>query len=355
LNEATRLDGSGLDLDSLERLTASAAVNEYFRLHETGAEDYLLSLATVGEWCDLVLQSRAANGTHLTFRTSGSTGTPKPCTHAVVDLTVEVDAWARLLGPVERVVSLVPAHHIYGTIFTALLPDRLSIECLSMRSGGLASVSRAIPGTLVVGTPTMWAYLARSLPVFPRGLMGISSTAPLPATLARELHSRGLERLIEIYGSSETGGIAYREDPASAFALLDHWRHDGDDILSRDTIDGGRATHRTMDDVTWWDERRFTIGGRRDGAVQVGGHNVYPERIRRRLLEHRHVAEAAVRLDAVTGRLKAFVVPTAAAVDRCSTEELDTWCAVLRDVERPRPITIGAAVPRTSMGKLADW
>ena len=96
-------------------------------------------------------------------------------------------------------------------------------------------------------------------------------------------------------------------------------------------------------------------GGRRDGAVQVGGHNVYPERIRRRLLEHLDVAEAAVRMDAATGRLKAFVVPRAAALDRCTAKELDTWCAVLRDVERPRPITIGAAVPLTSMGKLADW
>ncbi len=35
------LGAEGLALDSLERLNFGAAVNQYFRLHETGIEDYL--------------------------------------------------------------------------------------------------------------------------------------------------------------------------------------------------------------------------------------------------------------------------------------------------------------------------
>jgi len=354
-NEATRLDAVGLDLDSLERLNASAALSEFFHLHEYGAEDYLLSLSRIGEWCELVKQSLAETGTHLTFRTSGSTGVPKRCTHAIADLMVEVEAWVKLLGPVSRVVSLVPAHHIYGTIFTALLPDRLEAACISGQPGGASVVARAAPNTVVVGTPTTWAYLARSLRTFPPGLTGISSTAPLPIQSAHQLGGQGLARLIEIYGSSETGGIGYRSYPADSFALLDHWRRDGKGLLSRQTGAGERHAHVMMDAATWIDERRFTIAHRYDGAVQIGGYNVFPERIRQRLLDHEGVADAVVRLDTSTGRLKAYVIPAPGVHVTGFADELNAWCADLPSVERPRAITIGGALPRTSMGKLADW
>lgn len=354
-NEATRLDAAGLDLDSLERLNASAALNEFFHLHEYGAEDYLLRLNLLGEWYDLVAQSLAATGTHLTFRTSGSTGTPKRCTHAIADLMVEVDAWAAMLAPIAQIISLVPAHHIYGTIFTALLPDRVEAACVAARFAGAAAVAQAAPGTVVIGTPTLWGYVARSLPAFPPGLTAICSTAPLSTQLARQLTGQRLDRLVEIYGSSETGGIAYRLDPASAFALLGHWHHDGGGTLSRAT-GGGVAAVAMMDDAAWLDERRFVLAGRRDGAVQIGGYNVFTERVRQRLLDHAGVAEATVRLELATGRLKAFVVPTVASGTDGLVDQLDAWCAAgLSDVERPRRIAVGPDLPRTALGKLTDW
>jgi hypothetical protein len=38
-------------------------------------------------------------------------------------------------------------------------------------------------------------------------VIGVISTAPMPAELARDLCARGLARLLGIYGSSETAGI----------------------------------------------------------------------------------------------------------------------------------------------------
>lgn len=351
--EATRLDAAGLDLDSLERLGCSAALNEYFHLHEYGAEDTLLALASVGEWCDLVEQSLAATGTHLTFRTSGSTGTPKRCTHVIADLTVEVETWADMLGPVKQIIALVPSHHIYGTIFTALLPDRL--DCPVVRAAGTGGLAQAPPRTLVVGTPTLWAHAARSLLAFPPGLTGITSTAPMSAQLAHRLGGQRLERLVEIYGSSETGGVASRTDATAPFALLGHWRRDEAGDLVRQAADGGTITHAMMDAGAWLDDRRFALGGRRDGAVQVGGRNVFPARVRERLLEHAGVADAEVRLEPATGRLKAFIVPAAAA-DESLIAELDSWCGrQFSDAERPRRFSAGATLPRSAMGKPTDW
>jgi 4-coumarate--CoA ligase (photoactive yellow protein activation family) len=350
-SEATRLDGAGLDLDSLERMDAASALNEFFHLYEYGAEDHLLALPSVGEWCDLVEQSLRATGTRLTFRTSGSTGEPKRCTHAVADLMSEAEGWARLLGSVSGVVALVPAHHIYGAIFTALLPDVLGVDAAEP-AGGAEAVRSARPGALVVGTPTNWAYLSRSLLAVPPGVAGVTSTAPMPHHLAYRLRGQRLDRLVEVYGSSETAGLAWRDREDAAYALLSCWARAADDAVAR--ADG--APMLLPDRVRWLDERCFAVEGRRDGAVQIGGTNVFPSQVRDQLLAHAGVADAAVRLDERTGRLKAFVVPAGGVDPDRLVVELDGWCgARLRSVERPRRFAAGRALPVNAMGKPADW
>lgn len=353
-HEGTRLGEGGLDLDSLERLDASGALSEFFHLHEHGAEDHLLTLPRLGDWCDLIEQSLIAGGTHLTFRTSGSGGTPKRCTHVVADLVEEVDGWIELLGPIERIVSLVPSHHIYGTLFTALLPDRLGVELRSARAG-VAALTGSLPATLVVATPTLWTHAARVCPTFPPGVTGVSSTAAMPPALADALVAQGLDRLVEIYGSSETGGVGYRDTPAEPFVLLDRWQRLDDGEVARRGAEGP-VRHRLMDRSSWVDERRFHLGGRCDDAVQVGGINVFPARVRDTLLAHRDVADAAVRIDPSSGRLKAFIIPTPDAPGEAVIARVDGWCGQqLRAVERPRRFTLGRELPRNAMGKLTDW
>lgn len=95
--------------------------------------------------------------------------------------------------------------------------------------------------------------------------------------------------------------------------------------------------------------------GRRDGAVQIGGHNVWPDRVARALRAVDGVADAAVRMHA-NGRLKAFIVPA----EQQDTEHLSARIEQmiilhLTDPERPRSFRFGAALPRNAMGKLADW
>ncbi|WP_375382034.1 4-coumarate--CoA ligase [uncultured Sphingomonas sp.] len=351
---STSLDEAGLDLDSLERLDASAALNEFFHLHEYGAEDHLLTLPRLGDWCDLVAESLSKGGTHLTFRTSGSTGAAKRCTHPIADLAAEMEGWVDILGPIRRIVSLVPSHHIYGTLFTAMLPDHLGVELLRAHDN-VALLRRAGPGTLVVATPTMWSHVARTCPTFPTGMTGISSTAPMPPALAGQLAAQGLDRLVEIYGASEIGGIGFRTAPGDPFVLLDRWRRLSDDAVVRDGADGP-VRQELMDRSAWIDARRFHLNGRLDGAVQVGGTNVFPSLVRETLLAHAGVADAAVRIEPVSGRLKAFIIPKPDVSGDTLLGQVDGWCGQrLRDVERPRRFTLGHELPRDPMGKLADW
>jgi long-chain acyl-CoA synthetase len=352
----TRIDDHGLALDSMERLNASSALNAFFHLHEYGAEDYLLAMPTIGEWVDLVEQSLGETGTYLTFQTSGSTGAPKPCTHAISDLMREAACWADIVGLPERIISLVPSHHIYGTIWSALLPDLFGMACDYRRFSAAKALADAPEDKmLVIGTPTLWQYLSRSLPKFPAGMTGISSTAPLPIALAERLKGQQIGRLIEVYGSSETAGIGWREDHREPYALLNHWVRHGDVEIIR--TNDQTAIFTLMDDVEWQGDHYLSVKGRSDGAAQVGGHNVFPEQVRQRLLSHPNIEDAAVRFESASGRLKAFIVPAnAVAETSVLIDQIDAWGGTqFKAAERPRQFTVGDAIPRNAMGKLIDW
>jgi 4-coumarate--CoA ligase (photoactive yellow protein activation family) len=355
------LDEGGLGADSLERLWLAGAVNEMFHLHEAGLEESLLGSPLLGDWLDRAGEALRAAG-RVTFATSGSTGAPKRCAHALPDLLEEVEALAALLPGRGRVVSTVPAHHIYGFLFTALLPDRLGAP---VAPAGTSLES----GDLVVSFPERWLFLERSVERFPPDVTGTTSTAPCPAWLPEALAARGLAGLLEIYGSSETAGIGTRRWPDPAYTLLPHWRFAGPASGPDPDLDqsprplelvrrsGARAT--TMDGLVPEGERRFTLGGRVDGAVQVGGVNVQPAAVGARLRDHPGVRDAAVRLmrPEEGSRLKAFVVPSDPAADREALRAaLGAWIdAHLAAAERPRALSFGAELPRNPMGKPADW
>jgi acyl-coenzyme A synthetase/AMP-(fatty) acid ligase len=122
---------------------------------------------------------------------------------------------------------------------------------------------------------------------------------------------------------------------------------------------GDTRTLYPRDDLAWCGADRFTVGARRDAAVQVGGVNVFPERVRRVLLEHPQVEDAAVRLmrPAEGMRLTAFVVPRPdAGAPAILMQQLRGWIdARLATPERPKAITLGRSIPRGALGKPADW
>jgi 4-coumarate--CoA ligase len=366
-SEVTRLDDEPCDagalaFDSLARIDVSSRLNAALHLHETGVEDYLLTQKTLGGLVDVVTAALKLSHERMTFHTSGSTGAPKPCVHRIDHLRQETEALAGLLAGARRIVALVPAHHIYGFLFTVLLPDRLDCAVLDGRAWSAARLAtELVDGDLVIATPHLWSSLARSLPAFPPGVTGVSSTAPMPGPLAEALIGQGLQRLVEVYGSSETAGVGWRDDPGAPFTLFAHWRASPEGLVRREPDGGDSAPFTLMDALDWSDEIRFRPTGRKDGAVQVGGVNVFPERVAAIIRAHDLVADCAVRPvqlagDAARTRLKAFVVPAVALPEE---DLLAALTAALKDklqpLERPTQWTTGHALPRNAIGKLADW
>ena len=348
--EAMPIGDEGLGLDSLEQLGALGALAEAF-----GLDDSLLGNQpprTVGAWVDWIMQAHTAGDGRMTVATSGSTGSPRPCVHIVADLLDEAAFLATRFVGRRRVIALVPAHHLYGIIWTALLPDALDIPVVVRTIGAPLELTA---GDLVIAVPDQWRALSRMVRHFPDDVMGVSSAASLDDSVAAALLAAGITRLIDIYGSSETSGIAIRELPAIAYELLPRWQirtdgHDDWQLVDRD----GRLT-AIPDHIVRTGDRAIRPIGRRDGAVQVAGHNVWPERVACTLRMVDGVADAAVRLH-TNGRLKAFVVlhqdydhtEVKAQIERLTL-------ARLTDPERPRSFLFGPSLPRNAMGKLEDW
>lgn len=337
-----------LGCDSLDRLWLAGALAEMFHLDETAQG--LTEASTFGAWLDIV---DAAAGNAVTFLTSGSSGRPKPCEHRLADLSTEIDALAETFAGTARIVAAVPAHHIYGFLFTALLPARLDVPVVPYGADALRA------GDLVVSFPDHWRLVARSHAAFPPGVAGVTSTAPCPPDLVADLMGRRLTAFTEVYGSSETAGLGTRRYPERAYTLMPHWRFDAEvEPGVPSIVDGSGRVVTAMDRLERVGERGFVVAGRRDGMVQVGGVNVDPAAVAARLREHPLVAEAVVRpMRPEEGtRLKAFVVPADGAEPNALAPALDAWIrANLPPPQRPASLAFGPRLPVNAMGKAADW
>lgn len=350
--------------DSLEMLQLSAALAEALDLAAApGAADYLPGRRTFGGLLDTCRSALPRCGSHVTFRTSGTTGAPKPCRHRLADLEQEAEFLRTLFPERRRILAAVPSHHIYGFLMTILAgacPGGTRLPVVDIRERSPAALAGlAAPGDLIVGHPAFWSAVVRSGAILPAGIQGCVSTAPCPAGTARGVIAAGLDRLVELYGSSETAGIGWRDGPADGFRPMPHWRRVGDTVLRRTSADGTERDVAVPDRLDWTGDGRFRVAGRLDGMVQVGGVNVSPDHVRRRLREHPWVADAAVRLmDPSEGdRLKAFVVPAPDApagpdFHRALTRWIDHNLAV---PERPRALSCGPSLPSDAIGKDADW
>jgi Acyl-CoA synthetases (AMP-forming)/AMP-acid ligases II len=307
------------------------------------------------------------------FQTSGTTGTKKTITVALQIFASEATAVANYFVDRLRIVSVVPEHHHFGFSFSIVLPKYLNIQVLRMAPLPTNTFINSLRnGDLLMAFPRFWQAL---LPVVQHlnsnqllsiDLKGLSSTSPCPSEVWDMLSQQLLCEMTEIYGSTETGAVGYRQNSRQPFNLLSHWVRidDGKDVfLSRKRNQGEKnISEPLLDRMEWVNERQFLPLGRIDHAVQVGGVNVYPEEVAKVIATHPDVQECAVRLmrpeEGV--RLKAFIVPMQSiTLEECHTsfgEPFRRWLQQQFSAPScPKAFSFGQDLPRNDMGKLSDW
>ena len=151
--------------------------------------------------------------------TSGSTGTPtahyKQFGRVRLGILGGAEVlWAKTGGPC-AVVGTVPIRHMYGLESSVLLPvlaGGVLMEDVPFFPADIAdSLARMPAPRLLVITPFHLRKLIESGIPLPPVAAILSATAPLDAALAQAAEAAFDSRLVEIYGSTETGQIAMRE------------------------------------------------------------------------------------------------------------------------------------------------
>lgn len=354
-----------LGADSLELMQLSSALTMALSPPDSGVLQplqQLHTLPTVGGWAMAARASLRRQSGQLGFATSGSTGRASHCFQDASLLWQEVMALARLLPARQRILCAVPAHHLYGFLFSILLPRALGLSgtpIVELRASTPAALAGQLrSGDLVVAHPLYWQGACAGGAALPGDVLGVSSGAPCPAAVAQALRAVGLDSLLEVYGSSETAGVGWRTQEAAPYRCFPWWRAAAGG-LTRTLPDGAQRHYPAQDRLEWSSGDAFRPMGRVDRAVQVGGVNVFPEHVASVLKRHPGVREACVRLmrpDEGT-RLKAFVVPADASADGPSLAALlHAWSReALSAAERPVSLTLGDSLPVGSNGKPRDW
>lgn len=348
------IDDAGLGIDSLALLDLVGRIDVFFGLSVTGIEDHLLLHRQIGDWVRLVARhlERMGADARLTFETSGSIGAPKRIVQARAALESEVAALRE--GPLRnhrasvRILSSVPLHHIYGFLWGVLLPMRSGWTVHDLPPGAAGAILReAQPGDLVLATPFTWDRVAALGRQVPAGVTGISSGGPSTGATWAAGASAGLMGMIEVYGSTETGGLGWRTSGNAPYRLMPDITRDRTGLRR-----AGTGPLPVQDNLVWTDPGAFLVEGRLDTTVQVAGVNVDLDALQRLIAAQPGVAEAAVRPDG--DRLKAFIA-TEGQPEPALEDRLREAMLVLPPPSRPVRYAFGPKLPRTATGKLADW
>jgi 4-coumarate--CoA ligase (photoactive yellow protein activation family) len=353
---------SGLGLDSLELLSLSILLSRSIHLHESQLPDNLLSKNSLEDWQNTALESLNIFSERMSFKTSGSSGAKKYCTHSLSSLEEEALVLSKTLPGRQRILRAVPSHHIYGFIFSILLPRYLNqpIEIIDVR--GL-SPNALIPmlkqGDLVIGYPEFWKYLDEAGFTFPEDVIGVNSSGPCPEQVGLNLIERKLSIFFEVYGSSETAGVGFRQHPNDEYTLLPFWKRGlTDDKVERLEVSDVVQSYQLQDQLSWSSPSTFFVIGRNDDIVQIAGNNVSINYVKKILKQHSLVIDVAVRLmkHDEGGRLKAFFVLKDNTHNANFLSNLEQYInTTLKPHERPKSIKVGKRVPTNYMGKLCDW
>jgi 4-coumarate--CoA ligase (photoactive yellow protein activation family) len=329
----TALGEGGADLAENQKAECAARIARFF-----GARaDEFAATQTLGDLRDAAGRAIAQSLTRVAFAAAGGSGETE---HPADQVFMDAAAAANLLYGRRRLLSLVGPHGLIGFALSTLAPNLLQIPSLDARRMSPEELTRALAfGDVVVATPSLWRYLIAQGVAAPDNTMAVFFGEPMSLEQSAGIRKAGFGAQREIYGSTETGLVGWRDTPSDPFALFDHWRRDSDGLI-KTTPAGGSVSFAPMDLIIWEGERRFRLGGRRDGAVQIGGVNVFPNRIATIIASHPAVGACSVALAGQSeggDRLVATITLTAGAPTESVARSIDLWCrARLRPHERPR-------------------
>ena len=238
----------------------------------------------------------------LSLCTSGSSGEPKRIDKSLRQMANEVEAleqlWGSGLGDACLIAS-VAAQHIYGLLFRVLWPlcaGRCFIRQQLAFPEDMQRASRQHASFAWVASPALLKRMTDNLdwPALSPVRRVFSSGGALPADAAQALHQRLGQWPTEILGSSETGGIAWRQGPNLWQPFSDVQLSQSEDGALRIASAYLPAGHveQTADAARIEADGRFELLGRLDRIVKLEEKRISLPMLELALVKHDWVLEA---------------------------------------------------------------
>ena len=308
--------------------------------------------------------------------TSGSTGEHKRVRKTLAQFDAEVavleSLWGARLGT-SAIVATVPHQHIYGLLFRLFWPlasgrifDAVTCAHPDTLQERLAFFGRAA----LISSPAQLGRLPELLPLAElaaKPAATFSSGGPLPAGTARALACGLGEAPIEVFGSTETGGVAWRQqggghgDWWTPFPCLAVGRSPLGALTLRSPFLADMAPWEMDDGIELAPDGRFRLTGRLDRVVKIEEKRLSLPEMEARLAAHPWVdAAALVPLAGRRQHVGAVLVLGAAGNERLRAEGRRAVAQTLRQylgdyfdaVLLPRHWRFPECLPVDARGKL---
>ena len=300
----------------------------------------------------------------LRIFTGGTTGRPAIWPKTGLNLLAEARYLCQrfAIGPRDTILATVPPCHIYGLLFSVLIPLVSGAGVIPEKPlfpAEIREAARQHRATVLVSVPPHYQAL-RDTPLDCADLrLAFSSAGPLGKTENRDFRHRNQVAVIEIFGSTETGGIASRNRQAgeqgfTPFAPV-QWRIHDDLLLVRSPflsptleLDDEGWFHST-DRVTRLSGDAFLPRGRADNIAKVGGKRVDLDEVAQTIRKMAGVRDCAVvALPERGGRGSRIAALVAGEAE---PDQVRRELARLESHARPRTIRVVSTLPVRANGK----
>ncbi|SBS62381.1 AMP-binding protein [Vibrio atlanticus] len=240
--------------------------------------------------------------TPLTLFTSGSSGTPKAINKTLEHLDIEIAQldknWGALLKD-NQIHSTVSHQHIYGLLFRILWPlcsgvpfSRNNLEYPEQ------ILSHANKQSVLISSPALLKRLKHETKS--THLAGVfSSGGPLPTESAHQSRDLLGHLPIEVFGSTETGGIAFRQQqsvqtPWQLFDCIKASLNSENCIKLLSPYIDKNNWYQTADECEMVSENQFILKGRTDRVIKIEEKRVSLVEVEKRLEQLPWISECVV-------------------------------------------------------------
>lgn len=258
------------------------------------------------------IRARFPPETKVTLFTSGSTSDAADIRKTFKDLENEIVVLMDLFGPYfanREVFATVSHQHIYGLLFRLLLPLATGAPFSSTMLEYPDQVARSSArNRVLVSSPALLKRLAFESVENGYGKV-FSSGGPLPYPAALQCRSLFGSLPIEVYGSSETGGIGWREQAAEdapwhAFPGIDVRCAEDERLAIRSPFIAAKEWYVTHDRIALLTDKTFRLIGRVDRIVKISEKRISLADVEQRLKQLAEINEAVVVPLLITDRME---------------------------------------------------